>query len=423
MTKYKITIFCGIIFLLAAIAGVTSAVSITISPDYIDEGDTVTINFQDLVNGSSFAMRMQSVIGMGNETDFQFEATNVNVPFSLEDPEVHVKADPVSSAGLRAVSGGTAKSIESLANQNNEVDFVQGLDDLSSGSIEALRVFGETTEETQNVDISLQLEGTKQGPDSSSITFGLSGIDSGSAWIYILVDGSEVIGKEIIVGEPPVTVTPTPGPASSGGSSDSSRDSSDDEPTPEPTSVATAEPTESVIKTDESSSMDGIATVFFREDAISGAVPEQVFITKVTSKDIPSDWEAVSDGYVISPSSAKFSPDATLTIRMNDSVSSQSSVLRPFIAKYTGSDWTIMPSVISGNAVKADIGGTGHYALVIFNNNLQTSSGSATEQSGSADYSGQQEGSPTQASGMSAALIPAFIGILGGILFLTGRRE
>lgn len=52
---------------------------------------------------------------------------------------------------------------------------------------------------------------------------GLSGIDKGSVWIYILVDGSEVIGKEIKIGEPPLTPTPTPTP-SSGGTSDSRRD-------------------------------------------------------------------------------------------------------------------------------------------------------------------------------------------------------
>jgi hypothetical protein len=106
---------------------------------------------------------------------------------------------------------------------------------------------------------------------------------------------------------------------------------------------------------------------------------------------------------------------------MNESISSQASVLRPFIVKYTGNDWTIMPSVVSGNAVKTDIDSTGQYALVIISSGGQTSSGS-TADSGSFDYSGQQE-SPTQASGMSAALIPVFIGILGGILLLTGRRD
>ncbi|UUX92322.1 hypothetical protein [Methanoplanus endosymbiosus] len=421
MNKFKKSIFCGIILLLVMITGIASAVSVSVSPDYIDEGDTVTISFQDLNDNSTFALRMQSVIGIGNETSFQFEATNVNVPFSMSDPEVYVQAEPVNSAGLKATSGGSIKSIEYIAGDDKIVDFSQGLDNLGAGSIEALRVFGETDEDNQNIDISLQLEGIKTGPTSGSISFGLSGIESGSAWIYIFVDGSEVTGKEIIIGEPPVTATPTAVP-SSGGSSDSSRDSSDDEPTSEATSSATAEPTETTVNTDEASSMDGIATVFFREDAISGAVPEQVFITKVTPKEIPSDWQAVSEGYIISPSSAKFSPDATLTIRMNESISSQASVLRPFLVKYTGNDWTIMPSVISGNAVKTDIDTTGQYALVIIGDGGQTSSGGTTGQSGSSDYSGQQE-SPTQASGMSAALIPAFIGILAGILLLTGRRD
>jgi hypothetical protein len=419
MTKFKKSIFCGIILLLVMITGVTSAVSVAISPDNIDEGDTVTISFQDLNDNSTFALRMQSVIGIGNETSFQFEATNVNVPFSMSDPEVYVQAKPVNSAGLKATSGGSIKSIEYLADDTKIVDFSQGLDNLGAGSIESLRVFGETEAENQNIDISLQLEGIKTGPASGSISFGLKGIESGSAWIYIFVDGSEVTGKEIIIGEPPVTATPTPAPTSSGGS-DSSHDSSDD-PTSEPTSYTTAAPTEAVIKTDEASSMDGVATIFFREDAISGAVPEQVFITKVTPKEIPSDWQAVSEGYIISPSGAKFSPEATLTVRMNESISSQASVLRPFIVKYTGNDWTIMPSVVSGNAVKTDIDSTGQYALVIISSGGQTSSGS-TADSGSFDYSGQQE-SPTQASGMSAALIPVFIGILGGILLLTGRRD
>lgn len=155
MRKIKKSLLFGLIILIFGLAGFASAVSVSISPDYIDEGDTITINFQDLTNGSSFAMKMVSLIDIGNETDFEFEVSNVNMPFSMTDPEVNVIAKPVKSAGLKAISGGSIKTVEYLADETEGVNIIRELTNLNSGSIEALRVFGETTEETQNVDISL----------------------------------------------------------------------------------------------------------------------------------------------------------------------------------------------------------------------------------------------------------------------------
>ncbi len=52
------------------------------------------------------------------------------------------------------------------------------------------------------------------GPDNSQITFGLSGIDQGTARIIILVNGNEEVNKNIVIGEVP-TATPTATPTAS----------------------------------------------------------------------------------------------------------------------------------------------------------------------------------------------------------------
>ncbi|UUX93086.1 PKD domain-containing protein [Methanoplanus endosymbiosus] len=204
---YSNYIITGCIFFLAFICAGASAVTVTVSPDYIQEGDTITIDIQDLADESTFALKMQSDMNVEGAESFAFEATSVLLPFSLGNPDVYVRAEPVVSAGLRAQNDGSVKSLEYIAGDDNIVDFSQGLDSLGSGTVDSLKLFGELDAGTSVVNLTLQLEGKKNGADDSSITFGLNGIDEGNAVITVLVDG-EVISSQVISvgGTPPVPV-------------------------------------------------------------------------------------------------------------------------------------------------------------------------------------------------------------------------
>lgn len=204
---YSNYIITGCIFFLAFICAGASAVTVTVSPGYIQQGDTITIDIQDLADESTFGLRMQSDMNVEGSDSFAFEAISVFLPFSLGKPDVYVRAEPVISAGLRAQDDGSVKSAEYIAGEDKIVDFSQGLDSLGSGTVDSLKLFGEMDTGTSTVNLTLQLEGKKNGADDSSITFGLKGMDEGNAVITVLVDGEVISSEDIKVGgTPPVPV-------------------------------------------------------------------------------------------------------------------------------------------------------------------------------------------------------------------------
>ncbi len=118
MKHQRLLTLCALILLAFCAVEGAAALDITITPDHIESGDTVTIDVAGLANGSTFALRMESAVSLGGQDEFSFEATNVNIPFSLNSPVVQVRAEPVTRAGLRAQTGGTAKSIEAIASND-----------------------------------------------------------------------------------------------------------------------------------------------------------------------------------------------------------------------------------------------------------------------------------------------------------------
>jgi len=393
---------CGCILLMMFLIGGVSALSVSITPDRIDEGDTVTIDIRDLVNGSTFALTMGSTVGLDNQTDFAFRATNVKMPFSLTEANVRVRAEPATSAGILAAHGGTTQSMTQYG--EGVIEFPKSIGTVSSGSIDELKVFGTAVAGSQSVDLSLELNGKKQGPDSSVITFGLAGVTQGSAWVYVFVDGAEVCGKQIIVGEPPATATPTPTPTQSSGSS--SPGSSGSTTSPQPTATVAESNTREV------SSLDGIAWITFLRTGVTGATSEQVLLTKVAPQKVPEAWVALEGAYAVSPAGAAFGPGATLLVTVNETVNAHIDSYRPFLASYANNAWTIVPSRIEGNGVIADISAAGQYALMAFRADIPAASTTVPETP--AQTQQQESPSPTSTSPQKSGTEAAFLITLAG---------
>ncbi|RXE56096.1 hypothetical protein ABH15_07910 [Methanoculleus taiwanensis] len=393
-----------------------AALDISITPDHIESGDTVTINAAGLANGSTFALRMEATVGLEGQDEFSFEATNVNIPFSLNSPVVRIRAEPATRAGLRVQTGGTAKSIEAFDNDDGVVNpDPQGLENIKGGSVDLLRAYGDAVSGSESVDFSLELSGTKMGPDNSQITFDLAGIDQGTARIVILVNGNEEVNKNIIIGEVP-TATPTQTPTASPtattlpGSSGSTGAPSGSIPT------TTPEPSNSI----SAGSLDGVAGIIVARDAITGVNPESLAIIESSPMSVPADWQVIAGTYVVSPAAARFSPAATLSLRLNGEAAT------PFLAAYASGTWTIVPSRIEGNAIVADITAPGQFALMTFASEATVTPD--VESPTVIPASGETTpvtGTPTQKAGPDAWFLGmlSLAAIAGGALLVARKRQ
>jgi len=62
-----------------------SAVTISLSPDRIQRGDTVTVAVTDLPDGSVFSILVDGVVVVTPREPFSFELVNFHLPFALNE--------------------------------------------------------------------------------------------------------------------------------------------------------------------------------------------------------------------------------------------------------------------------------------------------------------------------------------------------
>jgi len=328
-------------------------VSISISPSQIQEGDTITVSYSGLSNGSTFALRMESLVDVTGKTTFTYQANQVSMPFGLNSPQVALSASPVTEAGIEASEGNTIKRITQISTTGS-VSISQSLGNLPAGTMELIKAFGTPEVGADAVNVLLEFSGIKMGPDSGTITFSLTGITDGSARVIALVDGNIVTDQTILVGNPTIT-TPTTSPTtppSSGGGGGSSGGSSGGGAAETPTTTPEAVTV---------SSLDGIATLVTVEDAIEGAEPADLRIIRSTPSGVPDDWQVLAGSYIISPSAATFDPAASLSFNL-----SGVNATTPFVAVYRDGAWTMLPSRYEGTALVATVSSGGQYALMAY---------------------------------------------------------
>lgn len=347
----RFNVLCLIVLsLLCCLVPGASAVSISISPSQIQEGDTITVSYSGLSNGSAFALRMESLVDVAGETSFTYQANQVSMPFGLNSPQVVLSASPVTEAGIEASEGETIKRITQIS-RTGTVSISQSLGNLPAGTMELIKAFGTPEEGVDAVNVVLEFSGVKMGPDSGAITFSLTGITDGSAHVIALVDGNIVTDQTILVGNPTIT-TPTTSPTTpppSGGSGGSSGGGATETPTAAPETVTV-------------SSLDGIVTLETVDDAIDGAAPADLRIIRSTPSGVPDEWQVLAGSYILSPSAATFDPAAALSFNL-----SGVNATTPFIAVYRDGAWTVVPSRYEGETrLAATVSSGGQYALMAY---------------------------------------------------------
>jgi|GEM_PF-652613 len=347
----RFNVLCLIVLsLLCCLVTGAAAVSISISPSQIQEGDTITVSYSGLSNESTFALRMESLVDVAGETSFTYQANQVNMPFGLNSPQVVLSASPVTEAGIEASEGDTIRRITQIS-RTGTVSISQSLGNLPAGTMELIRAFGTPEVGADAVNVLLEFSGIKMGPDSGTITFSLTGITDGSARVIALVDGNIVTDQTILVGNPSITTpttSPTSPPSSGGGGGGSSGGDVTETPTTTPEAATV-------------SSLDGIATLATLDDAIEGAEPADLRIIRSTPSGVPEDWQVLAGSYIISPSAATFDPAASLSFDL-----SGVNATTPFVAVYRDGAWTMLPSRYEGTALVATVSSGGQYALMAY---------------------------------------------------------
>jgi len=349
----RFNVLCIIVLsLLCCLVPGAAAVSISISPSQIQEGDTITVSYSGLSNGSVFALRMESLVDVAGETSFTYQANQVSMPFGLNSPQVVLSASPVTEAGIEASEGETIKRITQIS-RTGSVSISQSLGNLPAGTMELIKAFGTPEEGAAAVNVVLEFSGIKMGPDSGAITFSLTGITDGSAHVIALVDGNIVTDQTILVGNPTI-ITPTTSPTtppSSGGGGGSGGSSGG------ATETSTAAPETVTVP-----SLDGIVSLETVDDAIDGAAPADLRIIRSTPSGVPDEWQVLAGSYIISPSAATFDPAAALSFNL-----SGVNATTPFVAVYRDGAWTMVPSRYEGETrLVATISSGGQYALMAY---------------------------------------------------------
>jgi hypothetical protein len=240
-------ILCGLLIASAGAATVSSPSS------HIEKGDLVSIVIQDLNNNATFTLLITGTFAVTSGGNFSFEANNFQMPFSLQNSQVRASLQNTDKNVFNVKKGDTEVKRSGRSTDGSFTTVATYT--ISSGTYDFLRMSGTALPDEKIVIATLEMTGTKKGPNDGTISFNVDGIDSGSVEVTAKVDGSTVLSNLVIVGTAPVTetttaVTPTPTPnyhlggsSGGGGGSISGGSSSSTAATVNTTATSTVSPT------------------------------------------------------------------------------------------------------------------------------------------------------------------------------------
>ncbi|KAF1078605.1 hypothetical protein [Methanogenium sp. MK-MG] len=364
MIPRNAVIFLSLLFgIFISCITVAGAVSVAISPDQVGEGDQISISVQDLPDASSFSLLIEGYYDVGTGSPFSFEVANLNMPFSLSGGRIIAYAEKSEflRVNYQEGSGGVIKTLSIISDESGSCTIDESAS-ISAGVYNKLWLEGMTMDEA-TVKSRLNLVGTKTGPEDSSITFNVRGIDAGTLLIVVSIDGGAyVMSKDITLGSgsshtpvpttevPTSTPTSTPIPHSSGSDNDDS-----DIPTTAPT------PTQTEVSGESSISSIGKDVTF------SPAKASTAMLMLASAADVPDDWKTAGDAYSLIFTGDYAGNSGTIVFTIPSSMEKTDDLHSFFIARYIGGSWTIMPSeVIGGSQVRASVPGQGTYALMYY---------------------------------------------------------
>ncbi|MCK9306429.1 MAG: hypothetical protein M0P17_02760 [Methanoculleus sp.] len=331
MTKFGIFLLL-LLFLVPA----ATAATISISPDAIESGDTVTVNIEDLPDGAAFSLGIRGEFAATPGETFAFSARSITFPFSLTSGEVNAYTRGTNWTELAAEfpDGGSVIIHQNATDGEARISQPRNV---GSGTLPLATLRGKAA--TTSIIADLTVLGTKQGPNDGTISFAIEGVDQGTATVTVFVDGSQALSRAIAIGSasptPTATATATTPPGSSGSSGGNGGST---EPTPGSATVTSA---------------DGKASLTGTDTGGAG------LLALSTQGTLPTGWATAGRAYAVTPVDREFDPAATLSFSLPAAGTTAT------IARYEDGAWTAVPSRIEGDRITTTVARGGSYVLLV----------------------------------------------------------
>lgn len=196
----RFIIVCSLLLLVPAL----SAISISVAPDQIVEGDQVTISISDLPDASIFSLQILGTFTATPGGTFSFDMEDLVLPFSLNGGSFSATLWNTSTNQLIVRKGDT--EVKKVGLSTGGVYSTTDSGSFPAGTFDLISLGGSAAPDATSIATSITLQGSKIGPLDSSITFVVNGVTDGSVAINILVDQVTTLSEVIQVGD---AVTPT----------------------------------------------------------------------------------------------------------------------------------------------------------------------------------------------------------------------
>jgi len=366
-----ITIFVALA-LLSLLVSAVSAVSITESPDVVQPGQQITLTISGLPDGASFSLNIGGKFTVTPGQHFSFETRQFNMPFSLTQGTVSATTHGTRTTVLSVAKGDATVQVGNAADGNGDFTVSKAYE-ISNGVYDYLTLSGLARTDTSLITSNMNLYGTKNGPSDSVITFTVNGIDNGEVYLTVLVNGQQVIYKDVIIGNGIATPTPTPSPAPEATTVEPEEPTSPAEPTATTATTSTA-PVYSAVVTASTAATETMTTappttaapsVFSSADRKVTLETEGVdyaALLMVSNANPPANWLMIGNAYSIAPDSLAFPVPATLSF----AVPPASGDYAYFIAELKNNEWVVVPSSAGPDTIDAKVNNVGTYALMAY---------------------------------------------------------
>jgi len=204
-----------LVCLLLLLAQGASAVSISLAPDRIQQGDQVTITINGLPDGSVFSIMVDGVFAVTPAGSFSFELKNFVLPFTLNEGRFSATLSNTDTNVITVVAGDT--EIRKIGRSQNGTFSTSDAGTIPPGTCTLISFGGTAAPDATSVVTRLALAGRKSGPVDSHITFSVDGVTAGAVTITILVNENVEMSRTLPIGDtiiltptPTATLTPTP---------------------------------------------------------------------------------------------------------------------------------------------------------------------------------------------------------------------
>lgn len=310
-----------LLLFLLLIPAATAATTVSINPETIQSGDTVTVNIKDLPDGSVFSLRIRGEFGVTPGEVFTFTAREISLPFNLTSAEVNAYTKGTNRTELEVAlpDGGSYIARKNATGETDEILFSQPRDRIPSGTINVVTLRGDAAADSIIADLTVL--GTKQGSNDGTVSFTVEGASQGTATVVVNVDGR-----------------PAPTTQNGGGNGGGSTG---------PTATSTAATRATVTSADGKASLTGTD--------VAGA---EVLIRAVQGT-LPTGWATAGRAYAVTPVDREFDPAATLSFSLPAAGATAT------IARYEDGAWTAVPSRIEGDRITTTVARGGSYVLLV----------------------------------------------------------